>query len=92
MHLNSYLMAQRQVVALTASQAFFMTQARVHGSPEPEWIPMMVDSEHVHSANYAAFLAPGRAGLNLLSTGLLAVGLVTVAYAKRGLAADWRLR
>ena len=85
LHLNSYLIAQGQVVALAASQAFLVAQARVHGAPEPERIPMVVESPgHVHSTNYAAFLVPGLVGLNLLSTGLFAVGMVTVAYREKG--------
>lgn len=85
LHLNSYLIAQGQVVALAASQAFLVAQARVHGAPEPERIPMQVESPgHVHSTNYAAFLVPGLVGLNLLSTGLFAVGMVTVAYREKG--------
>jgi ABC transporter DrrB family efflux protein len=85
LHLNSYLIAQGQVVALAASQAFLVAQARVNGSPEPERIPMVVESpRHAHATNYAAFLVPGLVGLNLLSTGLFAVGMVTVAYREKG--------
>jgi ABC-2 type transport system permease protein len=85
LHLNSYLIAQGQVVALAASQAFLVAQARVTGAAEPERIPMVVESPgHAHSTNYAAFLVPGLIGLNLLSTGLFAVGMVTVAYREKG--------
>lgn len=85
LHLNSYLIAQGQVVALAASQAFLVAQARVSGAPEPERIPMVIESPgHAHSTNYAAFLVPGLIGLNLLSTGLFAVGMVTVAYREKG--------
>ena len=85
LHLNSYLIAQGQVVALAASQAFLVAQARVNGAPEPERIPMVVESPgHAHATNYAAFLVPGLVGLNLLSTGLFAVGMVTVAYREKG--------
>jgi ABC transporter DrrB family efflux protein len=84
-HLNSYLLAQGQVVALAASQAFLVAQARVSGAPEPERIPMVIESPgHAHATNYAAFLVPGLVGLNLLSTGLFAVGMVTVAYREKG--------
>jgi ABC transporter DrrB family efflux protein len=84
-HLNSYLLAQGQVVALAASQAFLVAQARVSGAAEPERIPMVIESPgHAHSTNYAAFLVPGLVGLNLLSTGLFAVGMVTVAYREKG--------
>ena len=84
-HLNSYLLAQGQVVALAASQAFLVAQARTNGAPEPERIPMTIESPgHAHSTNYAAFLVPGLVGLNLLSTGLFAVGMVTVAYREKG--------
>jgi ABC transporter DrrB family efflux protein len=85
LHLNTYLLAQGQVVALAASQAFLVAQARVNGAPEPERIPMVIESPgHAHSNNYAAFLVPGLIGLNLLSTGLFAVGMVTVAYREKG--------
>jgi ABC-2 type transport system permease protein len=85
LHLNSYLLAQGQVVALAASQAFLVAQARVSGAPEPERIPMVIESPgHAHSTNYAAFLVPGLVGLNLLSTGLFSVGMVTVAYREKG--------
>ena len=84
-HLNSYLLAQGQVVALAASQAFLVAQARVSGAAEPERIPMVIESPgHAHATNYAAFLVPGLVGLNLLSTGLFAVGMVTVAYREKG--------
>jgi ABC-2 type transport system permease protein len=85
LHLNSYLLAQGQVVALAASQAFLVAQARVSGAAEPERIPIVIESPgHAHSNNYAAFLVPGLIGLNLLSTGLFAVGMVTVAYREKG--------
>jgi ABC-2 type transport system permease protein len=85
LHLNSYLIAQGQVVALAASQAFLVAQARVSGAPEPERIPMVIESPgHAHATNYAAFLVPGLVGLNLLSTGLFSVGMVTVAYREKG--------
>ncbi|MCU1348969.1 MAG: transporter permease [Acidobacteria bacterium] len=85
LHLNSYLIAQGQVIALAASQAFLVAQARVSGAPEPERIPVVIESPgHAHSTNYAAFLVPGLVGLNLLSTGLFSVGMVTVAYREKG--------
>ncbi len=85
MRLNSYLIAQGQVVAQAASQAFILAQARLKGLPEPERIPVTVESPgHAHSDNYAAFLVPGLVGVNLLSMGLFAVGMVTVAYREKG--------
>ncbi|HSY49287.1 MAG TPA: ABC transporter permease [Thermoanaerobaculia bacterium] len=85
LRLNSYLIAQGQVVAQAASQAFMVAQARLRGLPEPERIPVVVESPgHAHSENYAAFLVPGLIGLNLLSMGLFAVGMVTVAYREKG--------
>ena len=46
---------------------------------------MVIESPgHAHSTNYAAFLVPGLVGLNLLSTGLFSVGMVTVAYREKG--------
>lgn len=85
LRLNSYLIAQGQVAAQAASQAFLVAQARLSGAPEPERIPVIVESPgHAHSENYAAFLVPGLVGLNLLSMGLFAVGMVTVAYREKG--------
>jgi ABC-2 type transport system permease protein len=85
LRLNSYLIGQGQVVALAASQAFMIAQARLKGMPEPERIPVVVESPgHAHNDNYAAFLVPGLIGLNLLSMGLFAVGMVTVAYREKG--------
>ena len=85
LRLNSYLVAQGQMAAQAASQAFLVAQARVNGSPEPERIPVVVESPgHVHADSYAAFLVPGLIGLNLLSMGLFAVGMVTVAYREKG--------
>ncbi len=85
LRLNSYLIAQGQVAAQAASQAYLVAQARLNGSPEPERIPVAVESPgHAHSANYAAFLVPGLIGLNLLTMGLFSVGMVTVAYREKG--------
>jgi ABC-2 type transport system permease protein len=85
LRLNSYLLAQGQVVAQAASQAFMVAQARLNGMPEPKRIPYVIESPgHAHSDNYAAFLVPGLIGLNLLSMGLFAVGMVTVAYREKG--------
>jgi ABC transporter DrrB family efflux protein len=85
LHLNTYLLAQGQVVALAANQAFLVAQARLTGAAEPKRIPTVIESPgHAHSNNYAAFLVPGLIGLNLLSTGLFAVGMVTVAYREKG--------
>jgi len=85
LRLNSYLVAQGQVAAQAASQAFLVAQARLSGSPEPERIPVVVESPgHVQAATYAAFLVPGLIGLNLLTMGLFAVGMVTVSYREKG--------
>jgi ABC-2 type transport system permease protein len=85
LRLNSYLIMQGQVAAQAASQAFLVAQARLNGSPEPQRIPVVVESPgHVHSATYAAFLVPGLIGLNLLTMGLFAVGMVTVSYREKG--------
>src|SRR6185503_7900563 len=68
LRLNSYLIAQGQMAAAAASQAFLVAQARLRGSPEPERIPIVVESPgHAHANSYAAFLVPGLIGLNLLT-------------------------
>jgi ABC-type multidrug transport system permease subunit len=85
LRLNSYLIAQGNLAAQAASQAFMVAQARLAGSPEPERIPMVVESPgHARSNTYAAFLVPGLIGLNLLTMGLFAVGMVTVSYREKG--------
>jgi ABC-2 type transport system permease protein len=85
LRLNSYLIAQGQVVALAVNQAFLVTQARMRGGPQPQQIPADIETPgRARSRNYAAFLVPGLVGLNLLSTGLFAVGMVTVAYREKG--------
>ena len=85
LRLNSYLIAQGSVAAQAASQAFLVAQARLNGAPEPERIPVVVESPgHAHSSNYAAFLVPGLIGLNLLTMGLFSVGMVTVSYREKG--------
>ncbi|MGH9441531.1 MAG: ABC transporter permease [Thermoanaerobaculia bacterium] len=85
LRLNSYLISQGQVAAQAASQAFLIAQARLNGSPEPQRIPVVVESPgHSHANNYAAFLLPGLIGLNLLTMGLFTVGMVTVSYREKG--------
>jgi ABC-2 type transport system permease protein len=85
LRLNSYLIAQGQLAAQAASQAFLVAQARLSGAPEPQRIPVSVESPgHARSSNYAAFLVPGLIGLNLLTMGLFAVGMVTVSYREKG--------
>lgn len=85
LRLNSYLMAQAGATAGLANQAWLVAQARLNGAPEPERIPMMVESPgHKHSGNYASFLLPGLLGLNLVSMGLFSVGMVNVSYREKG--------
>jgi ABC transporter DrrB family efflux protein len=85
LRLNSYLLVQGQVTAQAANQAFLVAQARLSGAPEPRRIPVAVESPgHARSTNYAAFLVPGLIGLNLLTMGLFAVGMVTVSYREKG--------
>lgn len=85
LRLNSYLIAQGQVAAQAASQAFLVAEARLRGAPEPERIPVVVESPgHSSSSTYAAFLVPGLIGLNLVTMGLFAVGMVTVSYREKG--------
>ena len=65
--------------------SYLMAQARLNGSPEPQRIPLQVESPGgKRSANYAAFLLPGLLGLNLVSMGLFSVGMVNVSYREKG--------
>ena len=85
LRLNSYLMAQAGATAGVVNQAWLMAQARLSGAPEPERIPVQVESPgHKRSANYASFLLPGLLGLNLVSMGLFSVGMVNVSYREKG--------
>jgi ABC transporter DrrB family efflux protein len=85
LRLNSYLMAQAGATAGLVNQAWLMAQARLSGAPEPQRIPVQVESPgHKRSANYASFLLPGLLGLNLVSMGLFSVGMVNVSYREKG--------
>ncbi len=85
LRLNSYLMAQAGATAGVVNQAWLMAQARLSGAPEPQRIPIQVESPgHKRSANYASFLLPGLLGLNLVSMGLFSVGMVNVSYREKG--------
>ncbi len=85
LRLNSYLMAQAGATAGLVNQAWLMAQARLSGAPEPQRIPVQVESPgHKRATNYASFLLPGLLGLNLVSMGLFSVGMVNVSYREKG--------
>jgi ABC-2 type transport system permease protein len=85
LRLNSYLMAQAGAAAGLANQAYLMAQARLNDAPEPQRIPVQVESPgHQRSASYVTFLLPGLLGLNLVSMGLFAVGMTNVTYREKG--------
>jgi ABC-type multidrug transport system permease subunit len=85
LRLNSYLMAQAGATAGLVNQAWLVAQARLSGAPEPQRIPIQVESPgHKRSTNYASFLLPGLLGLNLVSMGLFSVGMVNVSYREKG--------
>ncbi|MBK8727633.1 MAG: ABC transporter permease [Holophagaceae bacterium] len=85
MKVNSYLVAQGQMTAQVVQQAFLVSQSQLRGQPMPTLIPVSMESPgHAKSANYAAFLLPGLLGMNLMSMGLFAVGMVNVSYREKG--------
>lgn len=85
LRVNAYLMAQGMQGASLVQQANLIAQAKLAGQPEPRQLPMSIESPgKAKSTNYAAFLLPGLLGLNLLSMGLFAVGMVNVAYREKG--------
>lgn len=85
MKVNSYLIAQGQMTAQVVQQAYLISQAKLGGQPMPNLIPVSMESPgHAHETNYAAFLLPGLLGLNLMSMGLFAVGMVIVSYREKG--------
>ncbi|HEU4951782.1 MAG TPA: ABC transporter permease [Holophagaceae bacterium] len=85
MKVNSYLIAQGQMTAQVVQQAFLVSQAKLGGQPMPKLIPVSMESPgHGHATNYAAFLLPGLLGLNLMTMGLFAVGMVIVSYREKG--------
>jgi ABC-2 type transport system permease protein len=85
LRLNSYLMAQAGATAGLVNQAWLVAQARLQGAPEPQRIPLTMESPGGRRAsNYAAFLLPGLLGLNLVSMGLFSVGMVNVSYREKG--------
>jgi len=85
LRLNSYLMAQAGATAGLVNQAWLVAQARLSGAPEPQRIPILMESPgHKRSTNYASFLLPGLMGLNLVSMGLFSVGMINVSYREKG--------
>jgi ABC-2 type transport system permease protein len=85
LRVNAYLQAQGMPGMGLVEQAYLVAQARAQGQAEPRRIPFTVESPgRVKAMGYAAFLLPGLVGLNLLSMGLFAVGMVNVAYREKG--------
>lgn len=85
LRVNAYLMAQGQQGASLVQQANLIAQAKLAGQPEPQRLPVSVESPgKAKATNYAAFLLPGLLGMNLMSMGLFAVGMVNVAYREKG--------
>lgn len=85
LRVNSYLAAQGQMTAQVVQQAFLVTQARLQGRPDPQFIKVSTESPgHAKATNYAAFLLPGLLGMNLMSMGLFSVGMVNVSYREKG--------
>jgi ABC transporter DrrB family efflux protein len=78
-------MAQAGATAGLVNQAWLVAQARLSGAPEPQRIPIQVESPgHKRATNYASFVLPGLLGLNLVSMGLFSVGMVNVSYREKG--------
>jgi len=85
LRVNAYLMAQGMQGASLVQQANLLAQAKLAGQPEPRRLPVSMESPgKAKASNYAAFLLPGLLGMNLMSMGLFAVGMVNVAYREKG--------
>lgn len=85
LRVNAYLMAQGLQGASLVQQAHLIAQAKLAGQPEPQRLPISTESPgKAKATNYAAFLLPGLLGMNLMSMGLFAVGMVNVAYREKG--------
>ena len=85
LRVNAYLTAQGMPGMGLVEQAYLVAQARALGQGEPRRIPFSVESPgRRRTESYASFLLPGLVGLNLLSMGLFAVGMVNVAYREKG--------
>lgn len=85
LRVNAYLAAQGQPAAQMAQQALLIAEARRQGA-KVDPVPVSLESPaHRPATNYAAFLLPGILGMNLLSMGLWAVGMVNVQNREKGI-------
>lgn len=85
LRVNAYLAAQGLPAAQGVQQAWLLAEARAQGAAvEP--LPFVLESPgHKRAGNYTAFLLPGILGMNLLSMGLYAVGMVNVFNREKGI-------
>jgi len=85
LRVNAYLAAQGLPTAQGVQQAWLLAAAEAQGA-RVQPMPMAVESPgRRRAANYTAFLLPGIIGMNLLSMGLYAVGMVNVFNREKGI-------
>ncbi len=85
LRVNAYLAAQGMPAAQAVQQIWLLAEARNQGA-HVEPLPFAMESPgHKRAANYTAFLLPGILGMNLLSMGLYAVGMVNVFNREKGI-------
>lgn len=85
LRVNAYLASQGMPTAQRAQLAWMEVQAAEQGVPLTS-LPLRVESPgRASAAHYTAFLLPGILGMNLLSMGLFAVGMVQVFHREKGI-------
>lgn len=85
LRVNAYLAAQGLPAAQAVQQAWLLGEARAQGARVEPLLQLVESPGHKRAANYTAFLLPGILGMNLLSMGLFAIGMVNVFNREKGI-------